>query len=105
MEALDRLTIALAAQYPTQNRCPIDASALAPIAPSFNQFLYRAPCERLAEGALNPALDVPAIESRYLGAQPEVTFIDQLLRPARSEALCAKRPLYPGFRGYTTYVA
>jgi glycine hydroxymethyltransferase len=24
---------------------------------------------------------------------------------ARSEALCAKRPLYPGFRGYTTYVA
>src|SRR5687767_176843 len=22
---------------------------------------------------------------------------------ARSEALCAKRPLYPGFRGYTTY--
>jgi glycine hydroxymethyltransferase len=25
------------------------------------------------------------------------------LRP-RSEALCAKRPLYPGFRGYTTYV-
>ena len=24
---------------------------------------------------------------------------------ARSEALCAKRPLYPGFRGYTTYTA
>ena len=24
---------------------------------------------------------------------------------SRSEALCAKRPLYPGFRGYTTYVA
>jgi glycine hydroxymethyltransferase len=23
----------------------------------------------------------------------------------RSEALCAKRPLYPGFRGFTTYVA
>ena len=23
----------------------------------------------------------------------------------RSEALCEKRPLYPGFRGYTTYVA
>jgi glycine hydroxymethyltransferase len=22
----------------------------------------------------------------------------------RSEALCAKRPLYPGFRGYTTYI-
>jgi glycine hydroxymethyltransferase len=24
---------------------------------------------------------------------------------ARSEALCAKRPLYPGFRGFTTYIA
>ncbi len=24
---------------------------------------------------------------------------------ARSEALCERRPLYPGFRGYTTYVA
>jgi glycine hydroxymethyltransferase len=24
---------------------------------------------------------------------------------ARSQALCRKRPLYPGFRGYTTYVA
>jgi glycine hydroxymethyltransferase len=23
----------------------------------------------------------------------------------RSTALCDKRPLYPGFRGYTTYVA
>jgi glycine hydroxymethyltransferase len=24
---------------------------------------------------------------------------------ARSEALCEKRPLYPGFRGFTTYSA
>jgi glycine hydroxymethyltransferase len=24
---------------------------------------------------------------------------------SRTEALCAKRPLYPGFRGFTTYVA
>ena len=24
---------------------------------------------------------------------------------ARVDALCTKRPLYPGFRGYTTYVA
>jgi glycine hydroxymethyltransferase len=23
----------------------------------------------------------------------------------RVDALCAKRPLYPGFRGYTTYAA
>jgi glycine hydroxymethyltransferase len=24
---------------------------------------------------------------------------------ARASALCERRPLYPGFRGYTTYVA
>ena len=24
---------------------------------------------------------------------------------ARASALCDRRPLYPGFRGYTTYVA
>jgi glycine hydroxymethyltransferase len=24
---------------------------------------------------------------------------------ARVETLCARRPLYPGFRGYTTYAA
>jgi glycine hydroxymethyltransferase len=38
-------------------------------------------CEALADGA-----DLPALA-------------------ARSEALCERRPLYPGFRGYTTYVA
>jgi glycine hydroxymethyltransferase len=38
-------------------------------------------CDALSDGA-----DVPALA-------------------ARSQALCRKRPLYPGFRGYTTYVA
>ena len=35
-----------------------------------------------------------------LGDDPDV----DALR-SRTEALCAKRPLYPGFRGFTTYVA
>jgi glycine hydroxymethyltransferase len=34
--------------------------------------------------ALDDAADVPALR-------------------ARAEALCEKRPLYPGFRGYTSY--
>ena len=88
VDALERLEITLAAAYPTRNRCPVDPAALTTIAPSFNQFLYRAPCERLASGALNPDLDIHAIESRYLGHQPEVTFIDTLLKP---EALSALR--------------
>jgi len=35
-----------------------------------------------------------------LGADPDLAALT-----ARSEALCASRPLYPGFRGYTEYVA
>jgi glycine hydroxymethyltransferase len=35
-----------------------------------------------------------------LGDEPDL----EALR-ARVAALCEKRPLYPGFRGYTTYVA
>jgi len=88
VDALERLEITLAAAYPARNRCPVDPAALTAIAPSFNQFLHRAPCERLADGALNQQLDVRAIEARYLGHQPEVTFIDQLLKP---EALAALR--------------
>lgn len=88
VEALERLEITLAAAYPARNRCPVAPAALSAIAPSFTQFLYRAPCERLADGALNPQLDVQAIEARYLGHQPEVTFIDRLLKP---EALAALR--------------
>ncbi|MCS6287100.1 MAG: tetratricopeptide repeat protein [Nitrospira sp.] len=88
VDALERLEITLAAAYPSRNRCPVDPATLTGIAPSFNRFLYRAPCERLADGALNPQLDVRAIETRYLGSRPEVTFIDQLLKP---EALTALR--------------
>jgi glycine hydroxymethyltransferase len=35
-----------------------------------------------------------------LGDSPDLTALR-----TRAEALCAKRPLYPGFRGFTTYVA
>ena len=41
---------------------------------------------RIICGALADGADVPALA-------------------ARSEVLCERRPLYPGFRGYTTYVA
>jgi glycine hydroxymethyltransferase len=35
-----------------------------------------------------------------LGESPDIAAL-----AGRSEALCRKRPLYPGFRGYPTYVA
>jgi hypothetical protein len=37
-----------------------------------------------------------------VGALGESPDLDSLR--ARTEALCANRPLYPGFRGWTTYV-
>ncbi len=44
--------------------------------------------------------EVGRIVAEALGADADV----DALR-ARSEALCARRPLYPGFQGYTTYVS
>ncbi len=44
--------------------------------------------------------EVGSIVVGALGDSPDL----KALR-SRSEALCAKRPLYPGFRGFTTYVA
>ena len=44
--------------------------------------------------------EVGRIVAEALGADADI----DALR-ARSEALCARRPLYPGFQGYTTYVS
>jgi tetratricopeptide (TPR) repeat protein len=85
LEQLDRL---LAAQYPDRNRCPVEPVQAASIAPSFNRFLHVAACDRMAGGALNPGLQVEEIEARYLGRQPEVGYIDDLLN---DEALAALR--------------
>jgi Flp pilus assembly protein TadD len=55
---------------------PLDLQA---IAPSYQRLLYVSPCEEMPEGALNPALDLPAIEARYHARKPEVMYIDDLL--------------------------
>jgi glycine hydroxymethyltransferase len=44
--------------------------------------------------------EVGEIIADALGGEPDLHAL-----AARIEALCAKRPLYPGFRGYTTYAA
>ncbi|HVG03300.1 MAG TPA: tetratricopeptide repeat protein, partial [Nitrospira sp.] len=63
----------------SSNRMPVMPEDLQAIAPSFNRLLYMAPCEAMAEGALNADLDAAAIENRYHTRQPEVTHIDGLL--------------------------
>ncbi len=80
-EALNRLLARLepASGETPGNRVSVSPVDLQPIAPSFNRLLYVAPCDAIPEGALAADLDTAAIEARYLGTQPEVTYIDGLL--------------------------
>ncbi|MDH4187049.1 MAG: tetratricopeptide repeat protein [Nitrospira sp.] len=80
LHALQRLREELDRRPGTGNRLPIAPQELEPVAASFNRLLYRAPAPHLPHGALHPDLDIEAVESRYLAKQPEVTFIDGLLK-------------------------
>jgi glycine hydroxymethyltransferase len=44
--------------------------------------------------------EIGAIITGALDKSPDIAALR-----ARTEKLCADRPLYPGFRGWTTYVA
>lgn len=88
VEALRRVRTAADALVPPQTwvrLAPGDADALAP---SWNRMLYPAQAARIATGALNPRLDVEAIEAQWLAKQPEILFVDEVLTP---EALAAMR--------------
>ena len=52
--------------------------------------------ERL--GARRERSEIGAIIVAALGGSPDIAGL-----AARTEALCERRPLYPGFRGYPTY--
>ncbi len=69
------------------NRVPVTPADLAGVAPSFNKLVYVPPCEAKPEGALNPHLDIEAIEARYRATKPEVTFVDDLLSPSALDSL------------------
>ncbi|HSF08987.1 MAG TPA: tetratricopeptide repeat protein [Nitrospirales bacterium] len=49
------------------------------LAPSFNRLLYIRPTSRLDGYAINPQLDVSAIETEYFSTTPEVMSVDGLL--------------------------
>ncbi len=87
-DALKRLDQRAREDAPTTTRIRLDQRDLDLVAPSFNRVLHRAPCERLPGGAVNPSLDVEAIEARYNAARPEIIYIDDLLT---GEALTAVR--------------
>jgi tetratricopeptide (TPR) repeat protein len=69
-------------------RSGLGAGVMQDIAPSFNRIVHHALAEVLPEGALNPALDVAAIEARYNASRPEIMHVDHLLN---EEALAGLR--------------
>ncbi|WHZ14891.1 MAG: TPR repeat [Nitrospira sp.] len=81
-EALNRLRVKVEpaqGDSASSNRLALPPADLQSVAASFNRLIYVAPCEAIDGGALNPDLDVAAIEARYHATQPEVTSIDGLL--------------------------
>ena len=67
------------------------------LAPSFNRLLYTRPTPRINTQALNPHLDVSAIETRYFSTKPEAMFVDGLLtQKALSEirAFCLESTIW-----------
>ncbi len=59
------------------------------IAPSFNRLLYIRPTPGLDCPAINPELNVSAIEDRYFSTKPEAMFVDDLLTKQALEQLRA----------------
>jgi Tfp pilus assembly protein PilF len=78
-DTLKRLEQQVREDASTATRIRVDQRDLDLVAPSFNRLLYRTPCERLPGGAVNPNLDVEAIEARYNATRPEIIYIDDLL--------------------------
>ncbi|WP_447978624.1 tetratricopeptide repeat protein [Candidatus Nitrospira bockiana] len=62
-----------------QARLDLSSPEAESIAASFNRIVHYGDAPELPTGAINPALDVPAIEARYNATRPEVTYIDHLL--------------------------
>ena len=49
------------------------------LAPAFHKILYVRPTDTVSGNAVNPDLDVAAIEAQYFSTQPEAMFVDNLL--------------------------
>jgi hypothetical protein len=81
---LDRLTSVrdkVDRAAPQSTWVALHADDAAAIAPSLNHIVYPSRAERLAADAINPNLDVPAVESLYNRRKPEIMFVDNLLTP------------------------
>jgi tetratricopeptide (TPR) repeat protein len=87
-DALVRLVRRAAEESEKTSRMPVSPEEFQTIAPSFNRILHYGESRALPSGAVNPALDVSAIEARYHASRPEVMYLDGLLT---DEALASLR--------------
>ncbi len=62
-------------------RLSLGRAEMTALAPSFNRILHYADAPALPQGAINPKLDVAAIEARYHASRPEILSVDHLLTP------------------------
>lgn len=69
------------------NRIGVTTETMKVIAPSFSRFVYYAETRPLPHGALNPALEVAAIEARYNASRPEIMYVDGLLNEEALEEM------------------
>jgi len=79
LAALERVNVDTVRGPNRANRIEMTAETTKEIAPSFNYIVYHAGTRPLPQGALNPALDVAAIEARYNASRPEIMYVDGLL--------------------------
>jgi Flp pilus assembly protein TadD len=79
---------ALADTAPEGRRFILPAEHFESIGAAMHRLIHLEPAEALADGALNPSLDVAALAKRYRGSGPGIAVADDFLRP---EALAALR--------------
>jgi Flp pilus assembly protein TadD len=87
-DALVRLHRRAAENPETTPRMSVDRDEIQAIASSFNRIVHYGDSPETATEAVNPALDVAAIEARYHATRPEVMYLDGLLT---QEALTSLR--------------
>lgn len=78
-DALKQLHQRASQQKDTSWRMPVSQGEITAIASSYNRLLHVADCSPVKSGAVNPALDVREIETRYNSKRPEIMHVDGLL--------------------------
>ncbi|GKS58676.1 hypothetical protein YTPLAS18_22030 [Nitrospira sp.] len=88
LDALRRARAAADTASPTETWVRLAPQEADVLASSWNRLLYLGNAPRLAGGALNPSLDVQAVEAQWLAKRPEILYVDHLLS---DEALTSLR--------------